>query len=87
MVSVYVACAQNSFYHFRTVVTHVTFGFLAAATFLLSSNMLTTDWIRGVTVIVVKGDKSLSMFHTFHHPVGIVHGSIIKSIGRNAYAL
>ena len=41
------ACVQNSFYHFRTVATHVTFGLLAVAAFLLSSNMSTVDWIRG----------------------------------------
>ena len=43
VVSVYVAHAQNSFYHFRTVVIHTTFGLLAVAVFLESSNMPTAD--------------------------------------------
>ena len=87
MVSVYVACAQNSSYHFGTVVTHVTFGLVPVAAFLLSSNMPIVDWIRGETIIVVKGDKLLSRLRTFHHHVKIVHGSIIESIGRSVFAL
>ena len=43
MVSVYVAHTQNSFYNFRTIVTHATFGLLAVAAFLMSSNMPITD--------------------------------------------
>ena len=39
----YAACAQNNFYHLRTVVTHATFGLLAVAVFLESSNMSTAD--------------------------------------------
>ena len=35
----YVACAQNSFYHSRMVVTLGTFGLLAVAEFLESSNI------------------------------------------------
>ena len=52
MVSVCVAHAQNSFYHFKTVVAHITFALLADTTFLESSNMPIADWIRGKTVIV-----------------------------------
>ena len=36
VVSVYVAHTQNSLYHFRTVVTHATFGLLAVAALLVS---------------------------------------------------
>ena len=43
VVNVYAACAQSSFYHFRTVVTHATFGLLAVAAFVMSSNMPTAD--------------------------------------------
>ena len=43
MVSVYVAHTQNSFYHFRTLVTHATFGLLAVVAFLMSSNMPIAD--------------------------------------------
>ena len=43
VVSVYVARAQNSLYHFRTVLTHGTFGLLAIAAFLESSIMPTAD--------------------------------------------
>ena len=39
MVSVCVAHAQNSFYHFKTVVACITFALLAVAAFLVSSNM------------------------------------------------
>ena len=35
--------SQNSFYHFTTVVTRITFGLLAVSGFLESSNMPTTD--------------------------------------------
>ena len=87
VVRVYVACAQNSFYHFRTVVTHVTFDLVTVAAFVLPSNILIIDLIRGETVIVVKGDKSLSRLRTFHHHVTIIHASIIKFIGRSVYAL
>ena len=34
---------QNSFYHFRTLVTHATFDLLAVAAFLMSSNIPTAD--------------------------------------------
>ena len=37
-VSVYVACAQNNFYHFRMVGTRATFGLLAVAAFLELNN-------------------------------------------------
>ena len=37
------AHTQNSFYHFRTIVTHATFGLLALAAFLMSSNMPIAD--------------------------------------------
>ena len=60
----YVAYAQNSSYHFRIVVTHATFGLLAVATFLVSSNMPTADLIRVETVTIVKGDDPLSRLHT-----------------------
>ena len=63
VVSTYVACTQSSFYHFRMVVTHTTFGLLAVATFLELSNMPTADWIRGETVNVVKVDDLLSRLH------------------------
>ena len=43
VVSVYVLHAQNSFYHFTTVVTSTTFGSLSVAAFLESSNMPTAD--------------------------------------------
>ena len=43
VVNVYVACAQSNFYHFRTVVTRATFGLLAVAAFVMSSNMPTAD--------------------------------------------
>ena len=43
VVSVYILHAQISFYHFRKVVTHATFGLLAVVAFLESSNMLTAD--------------------------------------------
>ena len=43
VVNVYVARAQSSFYHFRTVVTCATFGLLAVAAFVMSSNMPTAD--------------------------------------------
>ena len=39
MVSVCVAHAQNSFYHFNTVVARITFALLAVAAFMESSNM------------------------------------------------
>ena len=39
--SEYVAHAQNSFYHFRMVATHATFGLLAVTAFLKSNNMPT----------------------------------------------
>ena len=55
-------CAQNSFYHFRKVVTCATFGLLAVAAYLKSSNMPTADFISGETVIVIKGDDPLSRF-------------------------
>ena len=58
-----IAHAKNSLYHFRMVVTHATFGLLAVAAFLVSSNMSTADWIRGKTVIVVKGDDPFSRLH------------------------
>ena len=47
--------AHNSFYYFRMVVTCTTFGFLIVTAFLESSNMLTADYIRGETIIVVNG--------------------------------
>ena len=43
VVSVYIAHAQNSFYHFKTVITHAKFGLLEVAAFLESSNVLTAD--------------------------------------------
>ena len=43
VVSRYVARAQNSFCHFRMVVTHATFNILAVEAFLVSSNMPTAD--------------------------------------------
>ena len=39
MVSVYIAHVENSFYNFRMVVARITFGLLAIAAFLESSNM------------------------------------------------
>ena len=50
----YVTDAQNSFYHFRTVVTTATFGFLAVAAFLESNTLPSADCIRDELVIVVK---------------------------------
>ena len=47
MVSVCVALAQNSFYHFGMVVACITFGLLAVAEFQESSDMPTADWISG----------------------------------------
>ena len=41
MVSVCIALAQNRFYHFRTVVAHITFGLKAVAVSLESNNMPT----------------------------------------------
>ena len=49
----YIACAQNIFCHFGTIVACITFGLLVTAAFLGSSNMLIADWIRGKTVIVI----------------------------------
>ena len=43
VVNVYVAHAQNSFYHFSPLVTCATFGLLEFAAFLVSSNMPTAD--------------------------------------------
>ena len=43
MLSVYVAHTQNSFNHFRIVVTHATFSLPAIAAFLESSIILTAD--------------------------------------------
>ena len=43
MVSVCVACVQNSSYYFRMVVACITFGLLAVAAFLELSNMPTAD--------------------------------------------
>ena len=57
------AHAQNSFYHFRMVIKCVTFGLLAVAAILESSNIPTADRIRGETVIVVKDDDPLSRLH------------------------
>ena len=71
----YVPHVQNSFYHFRTVVTHATFGLQAVAAFVVSRNMLTSDWIRYETVIIVNGDDPLSRLHIPHCFVGIVHWS------------
>ena len=59
----YIACAQNSFYHFRTIVTRATFNLLPAAAFLVSSDMPTDDWIRGETVLAVKSDNLLFRLH------------------------
>ena len=42
-VHTYVAHAQNSFYHFRMVVTDATSGLLADSAFLESSSMPTAD--------------------------------------------
>ena len=86
-MNVYVACAQNSFYHFWTVVTCATFDLLAVAALLASSNMTTVDKIRDETVIAVQGDDSLSRLHILHCHDGIVHQSIIKSINGSTYAL
>ena len=63
VVSVCVAYAQNSFYHFRMVVTHATFSVLAVAAFVVSRNIPTADCTSGETVIVVKGNNSLSRHH------------------------
>ena len=43
VVNVYVAHAQNSFYHFSPLVTCATFSLLEFAAFPVSSNMLTAD--------------------------------------------
>ena len=43
VVGVYVAHAQNNFYHFRIVVTRATFGLLALAVFLVSCNIPVAD--------------------------------------------
>ena len=43
MVSVCVAHAQNSFYHYKTVVARITFALLAVAALLESSNMPIAD--------------------------------------------
>ena len=59
-MSMYVAHAQNSFYYFRMVITYATFSLLTIAVFLESSKMFTANWIRGETVIIVKGDDQLS---------------------------
>ena len=53
-----------SFYRFRMIVTHATFGFLAIAAFLVSNNILTADQIRGEIVAVVKGDHLLSRLNS-----------------------
>ena len=87
MVNVYTAHSQNSFYHFRIVVTFATFGLLTVTGFMVSSNIPTTDWIRDQTVIVVKYDNTLSRLHTFYRYVGIVCQSITESITRSAYML
>ena len=47
-----IGCAQNSIYHFRTVVTHATSGLLAVAAFLKSSNMPTANQIRDETELL-----------------------------------
>ena len=46
------------------VLTHATFGLLVVAAFMESVYVLTADWIRGETVIVVKGDNPHSKLHT-----------------------
>ena len=63
MVSVYIACAQNSFYYFRAVVTSAAHGLLAVAVFLESSKMATADRIRGEIVSIVKDNDPLSRLH------------------------
>ena len=64
MVSVYIAHAQYSFYHFRMVVTLITFDLLAAAAFLELSNIPKADLIRDDTVFAVNGVDPLSRLHT-----------------------
>ena len=70
---VHIVCAQNSFYYFRVVVTHATFGLLGVAAFQESNNLPRTYWIRSKTVIVAKGADCLSRLHTKHCYVAIVH--------------
>ena len=84
-MSVCVAHAQNSFYHFRIVVTCGTFDLLAVAAVLVSSNMSTNDWVRDETIIVVHGDDPIFRLHTYRHNVGIIHQNIIESINRSAH--
>ena len=83
VVSMYVAHFQNSFLHFKTVMTYVTFHLLAVVAFLLSSNMPIAD----LTVIVVSGDDLLSRFHTLHFHAENFHQIIIEYINISAYAL
>ena len=52
---IYIAHAQNSFKYFW-LAPHATFGLLVVATFLGSSKVSTTDWIKGETVVIEKGD-------------------------------
>ena len=67
-----------------TVAPHAKFGLLVVATFLGSSEMSTSDWIKGETVVIVKGDHpflgsmlSIDMLELF----------IELSINRSMYAL
>ena len=43
LIIISISHAQNSFYHFRTVVTRTTFGLLEVAGFLESSSMPIAD--------------------------------------------
>ena len=47
VMNVYVVHAQNSFYHYRMIVTHAPFGLLADAAFLVPSDMPTADLNKG----------------------------------------
>ena len=69
------------------VVTSVTFGLLAVAALLYSSNIPTSVWIRGEGVIIVKSGDSLYRIHMWLCHVGIVHQSINKIINRSTYTL
>ena len=84
VVSVHAACTQNSFYHFRMVVTHAIFGLLAVAGFLKSSIMTIADRIKDETVITV---KAMIQFLGCIHSIARLELSIKLFTNTNVYVL